>query len=65
VNGRLVPPGDANALATAIAAYAEDAQLRREHGRASRARAESEYSLARMLNDYRLLYTTALQGLSR
>jgi sugar transferase (PEP-CTERM/EpsH1 system associated) len=65
VNGRLVPPGDANALAAAIAAYAEDAQLRREHGRASRARAESEYSLARMLNDYRLLYATAVQGSAR
>ncbi|MGQ0384059.1 MAG: TIGR03088 family PEP-CTERM/XrtA system glycosyltransferase [Gammaproteobacteria bacterium] len=65
VNGRLVPPGDTNALAQAIVGYAEDAQLRREHGRASRARAESEYSLARMLKDYWLLYRSAVQGTAR
>ncbi|MEX1994491.1 MAG: TIGR03088 family PEP-CTERM/XrtA system glycosyltransferase [Steroidobacteraceae bacterium] len=62
VNGRLVPPGDSNALCQAIVAYAEDAQLRREHGLASRSRAQSDYSLARMLKDYRLLYGSALQG---
>lgn len=62
INGRLVPPNDIKALAEAIATYAEDAQLRREHGRASRARAESEYSLARMLKDYRLLYASAAHG---
>jgi sugar transferase (PEP-CTERM/EpsH1 system associated) len=65
VTGCLVPPGNSAALAQAIAAYAEDAQLRREHGRASRARAESEYSLTRMLKDYRLLYGSALQGAAR
>jgi sugar transferase (PEP-CTERM/EpsH1 system associated) len=62
VNGQLVAPGDHAALAQAIVAYADDAQLRREHGRASRTRAESEYSLARMLKDYRLLYGSALHG---
>jgi glycosyltransferase involved in cell wall biosynthesis len=65
VNGRLVPPGDSNALSQAIVAYAEDAQLRREQGRASRVRAESEYSLTRMLKDYRLLYAEAVQGAAR
>ncbi|MGQ0428415.1 MAG: TIGR03088 family PEP-CTERM/XrtA system glycosyltransferase [Gammaproteobacteria bacterium] len=65
VNGRLVPPGDPNALAQAITTYAEDTQLRREHGRASRLRAESEYSLARMLKDYWLLYRSAVQGTAR
>jgi sugar transferase (PEP-CTERM/EpsH1 system associated) len=65
VNGRLVPPGDSNALSQAIVAYAEDAQLRREQGRASRVRAESEYSLTRMLRDYRLLYAEAVQGAAR
>jgi glycosyltransferase involved in cell wall biosynthesis len=62
VTGRLVPPGDSAALAQAIVAYAEDAPLRCEHGRASRARAESEYSLRRMLKDYGLLYGSAVQG---
>ncbi|HEY7739919.1 MAG TPA: TIGR03088 family PEP-CTERM/XrtA system glycosyltransferase [Steroidobacteraceae bacterium] len=65
VNGRLVPTGDSNALSQAIVAYAEDAQLRREQGRASRVRAESEYSLTRMLKDYRLLYAEAVQGAAR
>lgn len=62
VNGRLVPPGDSKALSDAIVAYAEDAQLRQEHGRASRVRAQSEYSLARMLKDYGLLYGSVVQG---
>jgi len=65
VNGRLVPPGNSEALCQAIVAYAEDTQLRREHGRASRSRAESEYSLTRMLKDYRLLYGSAVQETAR
>lgn len=65
LNGRLVPPGDIKSLCEAIVAYAEDATLRREHGRASRTRAESEYSLTRMLKDYRLLYASAIQGTAR
>jgi glycosyltransferase involved in cell wall biosynthesis len=38
VNSRLVAPGDRKALSEAIIAYAEDAQLWWEHGRASRGR---------------------------
>ena len=55
-NGRLVPPGDSAAMARALLAYAVDPALRAAHGRESRARAEREYSLRRMLSDYESLY---------
>lgn len=41
VTGTLVPLGDRQALGRALAAYVEDAELRREHGLAARDRAES------------------------
>lgn len=61
VTGQLVPPGDSAALAQAIVAYALDPDLRRRHGAAARQRAESEYSLRRMLEDYRRLYAAGHQ----
>jgi sugar transferase (PEP-CTERM/EpsH1 system associated) len=56
VTGRLVPPGDTEALAASIAGYAVDAALRARHGAAARARAVDEYSLTRMVGQYRDLY---------
>lgn len=58
MTGKLVPPGDTSALADAIVTYALDAEMRARHGQAARARAENEYSLARMLEDYRRLYAS-------
>ncbi|OGL01419.1 MAG: hypothetical protein A3E31_16510 [Candidatus Rokubacteria bacterium RIFCSPHIGHO2_12_FULL_73_22] len=49
--GRLVPPGDADALAAALAGLGRDARLRETLGRAAVVRAEafsSEVALARM-----------------
>ena len=43
--GRLVPPGDAGALAAAAAAYLDDAELRGMHGRAARAHVEEHHSI--------------------
>ncbi len=54
--GALVPPEDSAALASAIAAYAADPGLRAAQGRAARERAERDFSLRRMLSDYRDLY---------
>jgi sugar transferase (PEP-CTERM/EpsH1 system associated) len=54
--GALVPPGDSRALANAIGAYAASPPLRRRHGEAARARAVAEFSIARMLAQYRALY---------
>ncbi|WP_341677801.1 glycosyltransferase family 4 protein [Niveibacterium sp. SC-1] len=44
VNGLLVPPGDAAALAQAILALLDDAERAREMGRKARARVEAELS---------------------
>lgn len=41
--GRVVPPEDAQALAEAMGAYAQDAELRRAHGAAGQARARELY----------------------
>jgi sugar transferase (PEP-CTERM/EpsH1 system associated) len=56
VVGQHVPVGDASALADALLPYVTDAKLRHGHGVAARARAEREYSLARMMRDYGELY---------
>ena len=47
--GRLVPPGDADALAEAIGALARDPEARRAMGRAGRARARARYSTGAMV----------------
>ncbi|MEO1201367.1 MAG: TIGR03088 family PEP-CTERM/XrtA system glycosyltransferase [Pseudomonadota bacterium] len=60
VNGCLVPPGDSEALASAIGRYVDDASLRREHGNASRDRAENEFSIDAMIERYRNLYNWAI-----
>jgi glycosyltransferase involved in cell wall biosynthesis len=52
VNGLVTPRGDAAALGDALVAMAVDPARRRDFGRASRARAEGRFSLARMADDY-------------
>jgi sugar transferase (PEP-CTERM/EpsH1 system associated) len=60
VTGFLVPSGDADALAGRLAAYADDPELLRAHGLAARRRAESEFSIRRMLERYENLYRRRL-----
>ncbi|MDB5748635.1 MAG: family PEP-CTERM/XrtA system glycosyltransferase [Massilia sp.] len=55
-NGSLVPAGDPEALAQALAAYVRDPELAAAHGRAARARIEHTYSMAAMLTAYLGLY---------
>jgi glycosyltransferase involved in cell wall biosynthesis len=45
VTGRLVPPGDVEALSAALRHYAGDPELRRRHGSAGRARCEAEFDM--------------------
>ena len=61
LNGVLVPPGDRDALSQAIREYVVDPSRRIKHGRASRDRVMSRFSLVRMIDEYRSLYGHALQ----
>jgi glycosyltransferase involved in cell wall biosynthesis len=56
VQGLLVPVGDGDALAAALARYAQDAGLRTTHGVAARARVEDRFSLRAMVAAYGALY---------
>lgn len=60
VTGALVPPADSGALASAIAVYASDGFLRARHGKASRERAVSAFSIKAMVGYYQNLYKSIL-----
>jgi glycosyltransferase involved in cell wall biosynthesis len=62
VTGFLVPPGDPVALADAIERLLRDPELRRRMGVAARARAEQEFSLARMGQRIGELLVAAIEG---
>jgi sugar transferase (PEP-CTERM/EpsH1 system associated) len=55
-SGALVPPGDPQRLAEALAAYVLDEERTRRHGAAGRARIEQKYSVTAMLSAYVDLY---------
>jgi len=59
-NGVLVAPGNRAALAKAISDYVSDPERRLRHGRASRDRVVSRFSIERMVEEYRALYADAL-----
>jgi glycosyltransferase involved in cell wall biosynthesis len=54
--GLLVPPGDAAALAEALARLAASSDLRRELGERGRERLSREFSVEKMVGDTELLY---------
>jgi len=56
----LVPADDPQAMAAAIAAYADDAGKRAQHGVAARAAAEARFSLEAMVRAYMGLYDRVL-----
>lgn len=63
--GALVPRGDAEALAQALKPYVQDAARRESHGAAARRRAETEFSLERMVGRYQSLYKLCMEMRSR
>jgi len=56
VTGRLVPPVNAEAMATALYRYFDDPALARGHGQAGRHAVQQRFSLDRMVADYQSLY---------
>lgn len=58
--GRLVPAADPQALVMALRGYVEDPASRRAHGAAGRRRAERQFSLEAMVNDYLAAYDAVL-----
>ena len=58
--GRIVPSGDAAALADAMAEVAADLRRAREMGRAGRQRIEDYYSLTAMVRQYETVYDELL-----
>lgn len=58
--GALVPLADSGALASALAAYVADKNVRDAHGKASRERAVRNFSINAMVENYRSLYASAL-----
>ena len=61
VTGRLVRARDSDALAQEIIAYFDDPASARRHGLAGRQRAESRFSLDRMVERYHRLYSELVQ----
>lgn len=60
VTGRLIPGGDAAALAAAMTFYCADTMARAEHGRAGRARVLAEFTPQAMITGYVTLYEDML-----
>ncbi|MBF0583316.1 MAG: glycosyltransferase, partial [Magnetococcales bacterium] len=60
VNGFLVPPGNAMALANALDRLVTDPSLRRQMGQAARRTVEERFSFTVALDRYRTLYRRLL-----
>jgi glycosyltransferase involved in cell wall biosynthesis len=60
--GHVVPPGDGSALAEAILDLARDREKRLRMGAAGRARAETEFSVERMVERTLALYDEILES---
>lgn len=60
--GLLVPPGDADALAAALARLAANAREAQEFGERGRQRLEQFFSIEKMVGDTELLYLELIEG---
>jgi rhamnosyl/mannosyltransferase len=64
VTGLTVPPADATALAQAITTLLDDPALSARYGMAGRQRVASEFTVVRMGERVRAIYSEALEGLA-
>lgn len=62
VTGRLVPSGDVNRFADALADYVENALLRHQHGEAGREVVKNRFSMASMQVAYAAIYARLCAG---
>jgi glycosyltransferase involved in cell wall biosynthesis len=62
VTGHLVPPGNPDALATALLDLLDHAGRRAAFGRSGRARVEQQYSFDRMVAQFETLYVSGSAG---
>lgn len=60
--GLLVPPGDPQALATALRRLLADAALREQMGQAARERVQREFAAAAVIPRVEALYRQTLEG---
>jgi len=61
LTGRLVPPGDSEAIAQGIFDHFTDHEMVRRHGRSARQAAVQRFSLERMIDSYASLYDGLLE----
>lgn len=61
-NGRLVPAGDVNGFADALADYVETPTLRQQHGEAGRATVMARFSFTAMQQAYAAIYARQCAG---
>ena len=64
-HGLLVPPGDVDALAGAIASLVDSPPLRQKLGRAGRQRVEERFDVARLTRDIEALFDEAIEAVIR
>jgi glycosyltransferase involved in cell wall biosynthesis len=61
-NGIVIPPRDADALATALVKMHRDPEKRKQMGRKSRQRAEHEFRLGKMIKNYEQYYQVVIES---
>jgi len=62
VTGRLVPSGDVNRFADALADYVQNAPLCHQHGEAGREAVKNRFSMASMQVAYAAIYARLCAG---
>jgi glycosyltransferase involved in cell wall biosynthesis len=62
ITGLLIPPGDPDALASALWDYITNKNMRAMHGQTGRLRVKNSFSIADMVESYEQVYQRAILG---